>query len=160
MRGLMTQTVKSRKAPGEGPRPIGEVRPSAKWRIPRIPDCLLVLFLCVCSGGGVLLAQTTEELDRGRYLYHEHCVDCHGATGKGDGSKSPFLSPRPGNLISAATSAKTDKELLRLIAQGKSRTAMPAWQDVLPADDQQAVLQYIRSLIRFTRQPTSAAAIP
>jgi hypothetical protein len=37
---------------------------------------------------------------------------------------------------------------------------MPAWQDVLPADDQQAVLQYIRSLIRFTRQPASAAATP
>ena len=87
-------------------------------------------------------------------------MDCHGATGKGDGSKSPFLSPRPGNLISAATSAKTDKELLRIIAQGKSRTAMPAWQDVLPADDQQAVLQYIRSLIRFTRQPASARSNP
>jgi mono/diheme cytochrome c family protein len=136
------------------------VRPSATWRNLRIPDPLLVLFLCACSGAGVLLGQTTEGLDRGRSLYHEHCIDCHGATGKGDGSKSPFLSPRPGNLISAATSAKTDKELLRIIAQGKSRTAMPAWQDVLPADDQQAVLQYIRSLIRFTRQPSSPAATP
>ena len=160
MRGLMTQTVKSREAPGKRPRPIGEVRPSAKWQIPHVPNCLLVLFLCACSGGGVLLAQTTEVLDRGRDLYQAHCIDCHGPTGKGDGNKSPFLSPRPGKLISAATSAKTDKELLRIIAQGKSRTAMPAWQDVLPADDQQAVLQYIRSLIRFTRQPTSAAAIP
>jgi cytochrome c553 len=160
MRGLMTQTVKSREAPGKRAGQTGELRPSAKWRIPRISDCLVVLFLCACSGGGVLLAQTTEGLDRGRNVYQEHCIDCHGATGKGDGSKSPSLSPRPGNLVSAATSAKTDKELLRIIAQGQARTAMPAWQDVLPADDQQAVLQYIRSLIRFTRQPASAAATP
>jgi mono/diheme cytochrome c family protein len=160
MRGLMTHTVKSREAPGKRSGPTGEVRPSAKWRIPRTSDYLLVLFLCACSAGGVLLAQTTEALDRGRNIYQEHCLDCHGVTGKGDGSKSPFLSPRPGNLISAATSAKTDKELLRIIAQGKSRTAMPAWQDVLPADDQQAVLQYIRSLVRFTRLPGSTAATP
>ena len=81
-------------------------------------------------------------------------MECHGAGGKGDGVKAPFLSPRPGNLISAATSAKTDKELLRTIAQGKAHTAMPAWQNVLPAEDQQAVLQYIRSLVRFTRPLT------
>ena len=52
----------------------------------------------------MLLAQTTEELDRGRYLYHEHCIDCHGATGKGDGANLRFcrldqailfLPPRP-----------------------------------------------------------------
>ena len=55
--------------------------------------------------------------------------------------------------MSAATSAKTDKELLRTIAQGKPRTAMPAWQDRLAAEDQEAALQYIRSLVRFSRSP-------
>lgn len=83
--------------------------------------------LLTCSGAGLLLAQPTEEPDRGQAIYHEHCMDCHGEAGKGDGAKAPFLSPRPGNLISAATSAKTDKELLRTIAQGKPRTAMSPW---------------------------------
>jgi mono/diheme cytochrome c family protein len=87
-------------------------------------------------------------------------MECHGATGKGDGPKAPFLSPRPGNLISAATSAKTDKELLRTIAQGKPLTAMPAWKDALPAEDQQAVLQYIRSLIQFSRSPAALPPTP
>ena len=160
MPGLMTPTVKSPEAPDERALPIGEVRPSAKWRILRAPDFLVVLLFFTCGGAGLLVAHTTEGHERGHSLYREHCMNCHGATGKGDGVKAPFLSPRPGNLISAATSAKTDKELLRTIAQGKSRTAMPAWQDVLPAEDQQAVLQYIRSLIQFTRQPSPAAAIP
>ena len=110
--------------------------------------------LLLCGSGGLLLAQPSEGLDRGHTIYREHCMECHGTTGKGDGVKAPFLSPRPGNLVSAATSAKTDKELLRTIAQGKPRTAMPAWQDVLPIEDQQAVLQYIRSLVRFTRSQT------
>ena len=117
-------------------------------------DRLLLALLLTFGGTGVLLAQPSENLDQGQAIYRQHCMECHGASGKGDGVKAPFLSPRPGNLVSAATSAKTDKELLRTIAQGKPRTAMPAWQDVLPIEDQQAVLQYIRSLVRFTRSQT------
>jgi len=119
-----------------------------------MPHHLFLALLLTIGGTGVLLAQSSESLDLGQAIYRQHCMECHGSTGKGDGAKAPFLSPRPGNLISAATSAKTDRELLRTIAQGKPRTSMPAWQDVLPAEDQQAVLQYIRSLVRFTRPLT------
>lgn len=118
------------------------------------------MVLLIGTGTGVLLAQPTEGLQRGQTLYREHCMDCHGSTGKGDGPSAPFLSPRPGNLISAATSAKTDKELLRTIAQGKPRTAMPGWKDALPDEDQQAVLQYIRSLIQFSRSPATPPPAP
>lgn len=126
----------------------------------RISECLCLCMSLICSGIGSGLAQTTEAPDRGQSIYHQHCIECHGAGGRGDGVKAPFLSPRPGNLISAATSAKTDKELLRTIAQGKSHTAMPAWQEVLSAEDQQAVLHYIRSLVRFTRPPAQPAVTP
>ncbi|HNV25272.1 MAG TPA: cytochrome c [Nitrospira sp.] len=122
--------------------------------------CLPLIALLVSSGTGVLLAQPSDGLQRGQTLYREHCMDCHGTTGKGDGPKAPFLSPRPGNLISAATSAKTDKELLRTIAQGKPRTAMPGWKESLPDEDQQAVLQYIRSLIQFSRSPAGPPPAP
>lgn len=92
-------------------------------------------------------------LERGKAIYEQRCVVCHGPEGRGDGVQAPFLSPRPASLISAATSAKTDQELLRVIANGKSRTAMPAWKDILSEDEQRDVLRYIRSLIRFS-QPT------
>lgn len=109
--------------------PVG--RPSSPARKALISGPPLLFIFLVCSGIGLVLAQTSEEPDRGQSIYRQHCMDCHGASGRGDGIKAPFLSPRPGNLISAATSAKTDKELLRTIAQGKSHTAMPAWQAVL-----------------------------
>jgi mono/diheme cytochrome c family protein len=123
-------------------------------------DPLLLILLLISGSEGLVLAQSSDRLDRGQSIYREHCMDCHGPTGKGDGVRAPFLSPRPGNLISAATSAKTDKELLRTIAQGKPRTSMQAWQDLLPAEDQQSVLLYIRSLIHFTRSLTSPPPTP
>lgn len=106
------------------------------------------------------MAQPSDVLNRGQLIYREHCMECHGETGKGDGPRAPFLSPRPGNLVSAATSAKTDKELLRTIAQGKPRTAMPAWQERLAVDDQQAALHYIRSLVQFSRAPITSPPAP
>lgn len=92
--------------------------------------------------------------DAGRRLYEQHCLECHGPQGRGDGVKAAFLSPRPGNLISAATSAKSDKDLLKIIDQGRPRTAMPAWKDRLSDEEQREVLRYIRSLVHFHQSAT------
>lgn len=123
-------------------------------------DRLFLALVLVGSGSALLMAQPSDVLDRGQLIYREHCMECHGETGKGDGPKAPFLSPRPGNLVSASTSAKTDTELLRTIAQGKPHTAMPAWQDRLAVEDQQAALHYIRFLVRFSRSPASPPPAP
>lgn len=87
--------------------------------------------------------------DLGRAIYEQRCLECHGPQGRGDGVKAPFLSPRPGNLVSAATSAKSDKDLLKIIANGRARTAMPGWKDQLSDEEQREVLRYIRSLVQF-----------
>jgi mono/diheme cytochrome c family protein len=95
-----------------------------------------------------------SDLEQGRAIYERHCADCHGPEGKGDGQQATSLSPRPGNLISAHTSAKSDQELLKIIAKGRPRTAMTAWDDRLSPEEQVAVLAYIRSLVKFTRSAT------
>ena len=105
-------------------------------------------------------APTPIELEQGRAIYHRHCADCHGPEGRGDGHQATSLSPRPGNLISAQTSAKSDAELLKIIAKGRPRTAMSGWEDRLSAEEQAAVLGYIRSLVRFTRSATPASPQP
>ena len=98
--------------------------------------------------------------ERGRHIYEQRCLDCHGSEGRGDGSKALSLSPRPGNLVSAATSAKSDQDLLKIIANGRPRTAMPAWKDELTDEEQQDVLRYIRSLVRFSRSLTPPPPTP
>lgn len=94
------------------------------------------------------------DLEQGRTIYERHCADCHGAEGLGDGRLAISLSPRPGNLVSAQTSAKSDQELLKIIAQGRPRTAMGGWDERLSQEEQVAVLAYIRSLVKFTRSAT------
>lgn len=114
---------------------------------------------------GIALASVAAPPDqaaweRGRVIYEQRCLDCHGPEGRGDGSKALSLSPRPGNLVSAATSAKSDQDLLKIIANGRPRTAMPAWKDQLSDEEQRQVLAYIRSLVRFSRSLTPPPPAP
>jgi mono/diheme cytochrome c family protein len=97
---------------------------------------------------------TPMNLEQGRTIYERHCAECHGPEGRGDGRLATSLSPRPGNLISAQTAAKSDQELLKIIAKGRPRTAMVGWQERLSTEDQVAVLAYIRSLVKFTQSHT------
>ena len=96
----------------------------------------------------------SPEVERGQKIYQRVCAECHGPEGRGDGQEATSLSPRPGNLVSAQTSAKSDQELLKIIAKGRPRTAMAGWEERLSQEDQVAVLAYIRSLVKFTRSAT------
>lgn len=111
----------------------------------------------VLSGWGStppVLHADEAQAEQGRVVYERQCVSCHGPQGKGDGPAAPFLSPRPGNLISAATSVKSDAELLAVISNGKPRTSMPAWRETLTEEQRHDVLAYIRSLVRFQKADT------
>jgi mono/diheme cytochrome c family protein len=104
--------------------------------------------------GSSLATPLLPTLEEGRAIYERYCADCHGPEGRGDGKQAISLSPRPGNLVSAQTSAKSDQDLLKIIANGRPRTAMTGWNERLSEDEQRAVLAYIRSLVRFTRSAT------
>jgi mono/diheme cytochrome c family protein len=92
--------------------------------------------------------------EQGRDLYRVHCLECHGAEGRGDGPRAALLAPRPGNLVSAATSTKTDEELLQILVKGVPRTAMRGWSDQLSEDQRRNVLAYLRTLVHFQDPPS------
>jgi len=87
------------------------------------------------------------DIDQGQEIYQAHCLECHGVQGDGDGPQATTLAPRPGNLVSAATSSKTDDELFAAITNGVSGTSMEGWKDRLSLDDRRNVLAYVRSLV-------------
>ncbi|MBI3723786.1 c-type cytochrome [bacterium] len=74
---------------------------------------------------------------RGRQLFRQHCVHCHGYYGGGDGPTANFLMPKPrdfrrGLFKFVSTDAKnynrpTHDDLRRTIAQGIPGTMMPAF---------------------------------
>jgi mono/diheme cytochrome c family protein len=111
-------------------------------------------------GSAPAAPEAPTDLEQGRTIYERHCADCHGPEGRGDGRLAISLSPRPGNLVSAQTSAKSDQELLKIIAKGRPRTAMGGWDERLSQEDQAAVLAYIRSLVKFTRSGTPTPPQP
>lgn len=100
------------------------------------------------------------DVEQGRDIYRIHCQECHGAEGRGDGPRAPMLAPRPGNLVSAATSTKTDEELLDILAGGIPRTAMRGWSDQLSSDERHNVLAYVRSLVHFQEPPSTPLPPP
>ncbi len=103
-----------------------------------------------------IMAAMPAATERGKAIYQTRCLECHGIEGRGDGQKAPFLSPRRGSLVSAATWAKSDLDLLRTIQNGKPRTSMPAWKDILTEAEIEEVLLYVRSLVHFSRPLTPA----
>ncbi len=109
--------------------------------------CLAVLLAATATG------TTRGTPDAGKTIFEERCASCHGLQGRGNGPLAPFLSPHPASLISAGTAVKSDQELLTVIANGKPRTAMPAWNGLLTESQQRDVVAYIRTLIRFYPKP-------
>jgi mono/diheme cytochrome c family protein len=103
----------------------------------------------LASAEDMIEVSSQPDIDQGREIYQAHCLECHGIQGHGDGPRATTLAPRPGNLVSAGTSSKTDDELFAVITKGIPRTSMKGWEDQLSLDDRHNVLAYVRSLVHF-----------
>jgi mono/diheme cytochrome c family protein len=108
----------------------------------------LVLFSASCFFVAALEAQLTSAASgdpaKGKILYETNCLACHGERGKGDGPIGAALRPPPADLTGPKARAKSDKDLLTVIRDG--RAAMPAWKNRLKEQEIQNVFAYIRSL--------------
>jgi len=113
-------------------------------------------------------APPAEGVARGKRVYDAHCVECHGATGHGDGPASPLLVPRPRDFTTGryklrsteSGSVPTDEDLLRTVRQGVYGSAMPAWQTVLTDAEIQDVVVFVKTLSpRFANEVATAVPI-
>jgi cbb3-type cytochrome c oxidase subunit III len=108
-----------------------------------------------------MVAGAPSDATRGKVVYDAHCVECHGATGKGDGPAAQTLIPRPRDFSSGkykirsteTGSVPTDDDLIRSVRDGLAGSAMPAWQKILPDADIADVVQYVKSLSPQFAQP-------
>jgi copper transport protein len=89
-------------------------------------------------------APDTASVERGRVVYEQNCVSCHGATGRGDGPLAASLRPRPADFRVHMAAGHTDGELFTWLSKGVPGTAMPAFQDQIPEDDRWHVINFIR----------------
>ncbi|MBI3464930.1 MAG: c-type cytochrome [Planctomycetes bacterium] len=94
-----------------------------------------------------------ERLELGAAVYASRCVQCHGASGDGNGPAAAYLKPRPRDYrrgIFKFTSTPygfkpTRADLIRTVRQGITGTSMPSFA-LLPDREIEAVVDYALAL--------------
>ena len=89
-------------------------------------------------------------IERGRTLFTQNCVQCHGAAADGNGIVGGALVNKPANLMSDVTQNKSDGTLFMTISNGVLGTGnqirMPALNENLTVRDRWDVVNYLRWL--------------
>jgi mono/diheme cytochrome c family protein len=100
----------------------------------------LALSLLGSAASAETLAQV--RVPSGSDLFHQHCAQCHGADGKGDGAMAKILTVRPANLtqLSKKNGGKFPAENVASIIryggdiQGHGDRQMPIWGKVFSSE--------------------------
>ena len=94
---------------------------------------------------------TQRIFSMGQKIYEKQCASCHGLNGKGDGTASFLLYPKPRDLtseyrlVSTTVSIPTDEDLFDTISRGMPGSAMPSWRH-LAVKERWALVYYVRYL--------------
>jgi mono/diheme cytochrome c family protein len=91
---------------------------------------------------------------RGKELYGNYCVQCHGVKGGGDGPAARYLYPKPRNfqlgyfrLVTTDNRLPSDNDLLRVITRGMPGSAMFPFAH-LEEVERRALVVHVRHLTR------------
>ena len=88
---------------------------------------------------------TQAALAAARDTFNDRCVNCHGETGKGDGSDAMMYTPKPADLSDAhMMGMMSDGEIFYKISEG--RNAMLAFKNLLTVEQRWQLVHYVRTL--------------
>lgn len=88
-----------------------------------------------------------KAIERGKKLFQQNCVPCHGPTGKGDGPMGKALGIKPGNLTDAARMAHhSDGEIFWKVSKGKD--PMPIFEKKLSEKERWDLVAFVRTLAK------------
>lgn len=84
-------------------------------------------------------------LTQGRDIFVDHCAQCHGQDGRGDGFAANYFELAPVDFVMQRPSLG---RALAVLDTGIPGTAMAPWTDRLGSDERLAVSLYLRTLFR------------
>ena len=133
-------------------------------RVPRraVAVAYMALVLPAFPGSG---GDDYAQFARGRMVFEEHCMICHGEKGDGNGELSATLHPRPRSFREGLFKFRTtpwgkmptDEDLKHTIRTGLSGTAMGMFAH-LSEDDVTSVVAYVKSFSRRWKKAEHFAA--
>ncbi len=95
------------------------------------------------------LPATDANLSAAKPVYNEYCANCHGDSGKGDGSDAMMYDPAPSDLTEPKHMTHlTDGEIFYQITQG--RKPMPSFRKKLTEEQRWQLVILVRSFIAAT----------
>jgi len=109
---------------------------------------LLSMFFVAAVGSGSSAAG--GNVAKGKVLFTNLCIRCHGVDGKGDAHMK--FNPPVADLSSPAVQSKLDASLMKAIHDGRKDTAMGAWKFVLSDEEIRDVTAYVRVLGSHTNR--------
>ncbi len=83
---------------------------------------------------------------KGKALYENNCLVCHGPQGKGDGPSGKVLKPPAADLTSAASKEKSEADLRQVIENGRPGTGMGPWKTQLKQSQLNDLMEYVMTL--------------
>jgi mono/diheme cytochrome c family protein len=99
------------------------------------------------------LKPSQANLPAARQMFLDKCAECHGDSGKGDGSQAKMYDPLPSNLADAQhMNTVSDGELFYKISEG--HRPMPAFKKRFTEEQRWQLVFFIRS---FSASPTGQA---
>jgi caa(3)-type oxidase subunit IV len=90
---------------------------------------------------------TPELVAKGKELFAQQCVSCHGVDGKGDGPAATALNPHPRNFHDTTgwKNGRKPTMVFKTLNEGLPPSAMASYS-TLPSDDRWALVHYVLSL--------------
>lgn len=123
-----------------------------------------MMFLAICSIVALLSAVNASGMDTdpGKKVYEERCQICHGANGDGKGlvgiikrseKSGRVLDVRPRDFTTGVFRFRStptgclpdDRDLMRLVDTGITKSFMPPHKDELTTDEKKAVIEHIKT---------------
>lgn len=105
------------------------------------------------------LAVNDANYNAAKPIYNEKCANCHGDSGKGDGSDAMMYDPAPSDLTDAAHMNKlSEGEIYYQITQG--RKPMPSFRNKLTEKQRWQLVILVRSFSGAVAFPPAQPKIP
>ncbi len=89
------------------------------------------------------LSGDEASVKKGKKIFTQMCVICHGAKGKGDGVAGAALSPKPANFTSDIIQAESDGAIFWKMTEGKA--PMAPYKELLTETQRWELVNYIRT---------------